>query len=44
MIQNGKFILHDYGAATYVPKSECEILNQVVGTILYMSPLKLQHF
>ncbi|CAD8077959.1 unnamed protein product [Paramecium primaurelia] len=45
LIQDGKFILHDFGAIRPVPKDQNQVeINQIFGTILYMSPLKFEHY
>ncbi|CAD8094273.1 unnamed protein product [Paramecium sonneborni] len=45
LIQDGKFILHDFGAIRQVPKDQEQVeINQIFGTILYMSPLKFEHY
>ncbi|CAD8085330.1 unnamed protein product [Paramecium primaurelia] len=45
LIQDGKFILHDFGAIRQVPKDQNQVeINQIFGTILYMSPLKFEHY
>ncbi|CAK89204.1 unnamed protein product (macronuclear) [Paramecium tetraurelia] len=45
LIQDGKFILHDFGAIRQVPKDQDQVeINQIFGTILYMSPLKFEHY